>query len=124
MNFLNGTLKDGNFYLGEFPVKVPEGKLKMLQKYNNKELILGIRPEDIHDEPVFLDASENSKFTATIDVAELMGAESYLYSKVNDQDFIARVDSRTDVSSGKKLELAFDMNKAHFFDPDDEQRIR
>jgi len=124
MNFLNGTLKDGYFYLGEFAVKVPQGKLKLLEKYNNKELILGIRPEDIHDEPVFLDASENSKFIATIDVAELMGAESYLYSKVNDQDFIARVDSRTDVSTGKKLELAFDMNKCHFFDPEDENRIR
>lgn len=124
MNFLNGTLKDGNFYLGEFPVRVPEGKLKLLGDYNNKELILGIRPEDIHDEPVFLDASENSKFEATIDVAELMGAESYLYSKVSDQDFIARVDSRTDVQSGNKLELAFDMNKCHFFDPEDEQRIR
>ncbi|WP_280768667.1 ABC transporter ATP-binding protein [Salipaludibacillus daqingensis] len=124
MNFLNGTLKDGNFYLGEFAVKVPEGKLKLLEKYNNKELILGIRPEDIHDEPVFLDAAENSKFEATIDVAELMGAESYLYSKVSDQDFIARVDSRTDVTSGNKLQLAFDMNKCHFFDPEDEQRIR
>ncbi|MCR6106130.1 sn-glycerol-3-phosphate ABC transporter ATP-binding protein UgpC [Salipaludibacillus agaradhaerens] len=124
MNFLNGSLKDGNFYVGEFPVKVPEGKLKALTKYNNKELILGIRPEDIHDEPVFLDASENSKFEATIDVAELMGAESYLYSKVSDQDFIARVDSRTDVQSGNKIQLAFDMNKAHFFDPESELRIR
>ncbi|MCR6110204.1 sn-glycerol-3-phosphate ABC transporter ATP-binding protein UgpC [Bacillus sp. A301a_S52] len=124
MNFLNGSLKDGNFYLGEFPVKVPEGKLRALTKYNNKELILGIRPEDIHDEPVFLDASENSKFEATIDVAELMGAESYLYSKVSDQDFIARVDSRTDVQSGNKIQLAFDMNKAHFFDPESELRIR
>ncbi|MCR6097037.1 sn-glycerol-3-phosphate ABC transporter ATP-binding protein UgpC [Salipaludibacillus agaradhaerens] len=124
MNFLNGSLKDGNFYVGEFPVKVPEGKLRALTKYNNKELILGIRPEDIHDEPVFLDASENSKFEATIDVAELMGAESYLYSKVSDQDFIARVDSRTDVQSGNKIQLAFDMNKAHFFDPESELRIR
>lgn len=124
MNFLNGSLKDGNFYLGDFPVKVPAGKLKMLEKYNNKELILGIRPEDIHDEPVFLDAAENSKFTALIDVAELMGAESFLYSKVQDQDFIARVDSRTDIASGDQLELAFDMNKCHFFDPETELRIR
>ncbi|RKL68515.1 sugar ABC transporter ATP-binding protein [Salipaludibacillus neizhouensis] len=124
MNFLTGKLKDGNFYLGEFPVKVPVGKLKSLEKYNNKELILGIRPEDIHDEPVFLDATENSQFTATIDVAELMGAESFLYSKVEDQDFIARVDSRTDVTSGNEMKLAFDMNKCHFFDPETEQRIK
>ncbi|QKS70730.1 sn-glycerol-3-phosphate ABC transporter ATP-binding protein UgpC [Paenalkalicoccus suaedae] len=124
MNFLHGTLKGDAFHLGDFAVKIPQGKLKMLEKYDQKELILGIRPEDIHDEPLFLDASENSKFVATIDVAELMGAESYLYSKVSDQDFIARVDSRTDVTSGNQLELAFDMNKAHFFDPADELRIR
>lgn len=124
MNFLTGKLKDGNFHVGEFPIKVPAGKLKSLEKFNNKELILGIRPEDIHDEPVFLDAAENSKFKATIDVAELMGAESFLYSKVEDQDFIARVDSRTDVTSGNEMQLAFDMNKCHFFDPETEQRIK
>lgn len=124
MNFMHGKLVGDTFELGEHTVKVPAGKMKMLEGYDNKEILLGIRPEDIHDEPVFLDASENSRFTATIDVAELMGAESYLYSTVSDNTFIARVDSRTDVSSGTKIDLAFDMNKAHFFDTDTEQRIR
>ncbi|SDO29686.1 ABC transporter ATP-binding protein [Alkalicoccus daliensis] len=124
MNFMHGKLNGDTFELGEHTVKVPAGKMKALEGYDQKELLLGIRPEDIHDEPVFLDASENSRFTATIDVAELMGAESYLYSTVSDNTFIARVDSRTDVSSGTKIDLAFDMNKAHFFDTDTEQRIR
>ncbi|WP_332697749.1 hypothetical protein [Halalkalibacter lacteus] len=53
-----------------------------------------------------------------------MDAESYLYSKVGDQDFIARVDSRTDLTAGTSLELAVNMNKAHFFDPESEIRIR
>ncbi|GGB51425.1 sn-glycerol-3-phosphate ABC transporter ATP-binding protein UgpC [Virgibacillus dakarensis] len=126
MNFLTGKLKDGLFELGDVKIKVPEGKMKILreQGFTNKDIVLGIRPEDIHDEPVFIDATPDTKITATIDVAELMGAESYLYSKVGEQDFIARVDSRSDINGGERIDLAFDMNKVHFFDPETELRIR
>ncbi|WP_332693700.1 ABC transporter ATP-binding protein [Halalkalibacter lacteus] len=126
MNFLNGTLTtDGFFKMGDVRVKVPEGKLKVLKERNyvNKEIILGVRPEDIHDELVFLEASPESKILASVDVSELLGAESYLYSKVDNQDFIARVDARSDVKMGQKLDLAFDMNKVHFFDTETELRI-
>ncbi|MFZ3577329.1 ABC transporter ATP-binding protein [Virgibacillus sp. DJP39] len=126
MNFLNGTLDDGHFVMEDLKVKIPEGKMKMLRDQNfvGKELILGIRPEDIHDEPLFIESTPETKITASIEVAELMGAETYLYSKVNEQDFVARIDSRTDIDGGEQLELAFDMNKAHFFNPEDELRIR
>lgn len=126
MNFFNGSLEGGFFKIGDKKVKVPEGKMKTLreQGYENKDLILGVRPEDIHDEPVFLESSADTRVTAQIDVAELMGAETFLYSTVGDQDFIARVDSRTDVQSGNNIDLAFDMNKAHFFDVESELRIR
>ncbi|WP_099157352.1 ABC transporter ATP-binding protein [Virgibacillus ndiopensis] len=126
MNFLNGTLNNNYLLLDDIKIKVPEGKMKVLREkgYVDKDIILGIRPEDIHDEPVFIDSTPETKINATIEVAELMGAETYLYSKVNDQDFIARVDSRSDINGGEHLDLAFDMNKAHFFDPETEQRIR
>ncbi|SDM01151.1 ABC transporter ATP-binding protein [Sediminibacillus halophilus] len=126
MNFLTGTLNEGEFQIGDIKIQVPEGKMKTLraQNYVGKELLLGIRPEDMHDEPVFIESTPGTKISATIDVAELMGSESYLYSKVNDQDFIARVDSRTDINGGEKIDLALDMNKAHFFDIDSELRIR
>ncbi|HET7616130.1 MAG TPA: TOBE domain-containing protein, partial [Bacillales bacterium] len=114
------------FKIGQTNLEVPEGKLKVLkeQGYDNKELILGVRPEDIHDEPVFIETSQGTKINAHIEVAELMGAETYLYSKLEDQDFIARVDSRTDVQSGQTLDVALDLNKGHFFDIDSEERIR
>ncbi|MFA9557247.1 ABC transporter ATP-binding protein [Evansella sp. AB-rgal1] len=127
MNFITGKLVDGFFVFdGEAnkKVKVPQGKLKLIEKFNNKELILGIRPEDIHDEPVFVESADDAAFEAFIDVAELMGAETFLYSKVGGQDFIARVDSRTDVASGETLKMALDMNKVHFFDPETELRLR
>ncbi|HLR62113.1 MAG TPA: sn-glycerol-3-phosphate ABC transporter ATP-binding protein UgpC [Lentibacillus sp.] len=126
MNFLTGTLKDGHFENEDAKIKIPEGKMKTLreQDYIDKEIALGIRPEDIHDEPAFIEATPDTKITATIEVAELMGAESYLYSKLNGQDFIARVDSRSDIIGGEKVDLAFDMNRALFFDAETETRIR
>lgn len=126
MNFLHGKLTGNTFKLGQTTLEVPEGKLKVLkdQGYDGKDVILGVRPEEIHDEPVFIESSPGTKIKAYIEVSELLGAETYLYSKIDDQDFIARVDSRTDVHSGQDLDLAFDLNKAHFFDIDTEERIR
>ncbi|MDQ0247168.1 multiple sugar transport system ATP-binding protein [Bacillus fengqiuensis] len=126
MNFFKGTLKDGSFQMGEVSVAVPEGKMKILrdQGYVNKELILGVRPEDFHDEPVFIEASKGTKVTIKVDVAELMGAETMLYSQINGQDFVARVDARTEVKPNQQMDLALDMNKAHFFDAETERRIR
>jgi multiple sugar transport system ATP-binding protein len=126
MNFFEGTLEDGSITMGDISVAIPEGKMKTLrdQGYVGKEIVLGIRPEDIHDEPVFIESSKGSKIVAEVEVAELMGAETMLYSKINNQDFIARVDSRTDIKPFQKIDLALDMNKAHFFDKETELRIR
>jgi multiple sugar transport system ATP-binding protein len=126
MNFLKGTLKDGSFVIGDVTIAVPEGKMKVLrdQGYVGKEVILGIRPEDFHDEPVFIEASQNTKITANIEVAELMGAETMVYSQISGQEFVARIDARTEIRPGQMIDLALDMNKAHFFDVNTEVRIR
>ncbi|ARI78128.1 ABC transporter ATP-binding protein [Halobacillus mangrovi] len=126
MNFLHGKLGEGHIELGNVKIAVPEGKMKPLreQSYIGKDVILGVRPEDMHDEPVFIDANQDKKIKAHIEVAELMGSESYLYSRLDDQEFIARVDSRSDIKGGEEIELAIDMNKVHFFDKDTEERIR
>ncbi|WP_010093747.1 ABC transporter ATP-binding protein [Ornithinibacillus scapharcae] len=126
MNFLTGVIQESSFVMGDVKIKIPEGKLKLLKEkgYVGKEVILGIRPEDIHDELVFIESTPETKITAHIEVAELMGAETFLYSKINDQDFVARIDSRSDIQGGETIELAIDMNKAHFFDVETEERIK
>ncbi|MEK7015157.1 MULTISPECIES: ABC transporter ATP-binding protein [Bacillus] len=127
MNFFRGKLTETDFVIdSSLKIKVSEGKMKLLreQGYANKEIVLGIRPEDIHDELLFLEASQSTTFTTKIEVAELLGAESILYMKLGNQDFAARVDARHTFSPGDQINLAFDMNKAHFFDSQTEQRIR
>lgn len=126
MNFFNGTLQDGKFTIGNATLTVPEGKMKFLrdQGYVGKSIVLGVRPEDIHDEPVFIEASIGSKISTNVDVSELTGAETMIYSSLDGQDFVARVDSRTDIHPGDSIDLAFDMNKSHFFDTETEMRLR
>ncbi len=127
MNFFRGKLTEEDFVIDHtVKIKVPEGKMKQLreQGYVNQEIVLGIRPEDIHDELLFLEASQKTTFISTVEVAELLGAESILYMKLGNQDFLARVDARHTFKSGDQIKLAFDLNKAHFFDCKTEKRIR
>lgn len=126
MNFFTGKIEDGKFTINNSSIAIPEGKMKVLRSkgYVGKNIILGVRPEDLHDEPVFIDASQGSTVKATVEVSELTGAETMIYSQFEGQEFVARVDSRTDVTPGQVIELAFDMNKVHFFDADTEVRIR
>ncbi|MGM8366257.1 ABC transporter ATP-binding protein [Virgibacillus sp. W0181] len=126
MNLLNGTLTDGFFVMGETSVKVPENKMKVLKEagYVNKGLILGIRPEDIHDQTVSNGSFPDARFTATVEVAELMGSETVIYSKINKEDFVARVEARKGILAGSVLDLAFNMDNCHFFDKDTEMRIK
>ncbi len=125
MNFFTGTLKEGTIKIGEQTLEIPELKMKMLrdQGYVGKDIILGIRPEDFHNEGTSFTESSNTTFTTQIDVAELMGAEIMLYSTLEGQDFVARVDAKNIIQAGENIELALDMNKAHFFDKGTEHRI-
>ncbi|MGE7121917.1 ABC transporter ATP-binding protein [Peribacillus sp. NPDC046944] len=125
MNFFTGTLQDGFIQIGEQTLEVPPFKMDTLrnQGYIGKDIILGIRPEDFHNEETFISASPTSTFTAQVDVAELMGAEIMLYSTFAGQDFVARVDAKHIIQAGDAIDLALDMNKIHFFDKESEQRI-
>ncbi|MFJ7745589.1 ABC transporter ATP-binding protein [Peribacillus sp. NPDC097295] len=125
MNFFSGTLQDGFIKIGEQTLEVPQLKMNTLrnQGYIGKDIILGIRPEDFHNEEAFISASPTTTFAAQVDVAELMGAEIMLYSTFAGQDFVARVDAKHIIQAGDTIDLALDMNKAHFFDKESEQRI-
>lgn len=127
MNTLHGKLEGEHFILGENKIKIPEGKIRNLKEkgYVGKELILGVRPEDIHDEGIMLDSYAESTLHFEVDVFEMLGSETIIYSKkIADQTVIARINSRTTVHVGDKIELALDMNKVHFFDMDTQERIK
>ena len=88
-----------------------------------KTVVLGIRPEDVHDSQAFINNSADSVIESTIKVYELLGAEVFLYFDVNGTQVTARVDPRTTAKTGDPIKFAFDMEKSHFFDKETELTI-
>lgn len=127
MNFFKVTLKDGKITDdgNNFTLSVPEGCLKVLKDkgYDGKEIVFGIRPEDIHSEPAFLKTFPESVVNAEVVVSELLGADSQLYSRVGNTEFVSKVDARDYLAPGSKVQMGFDINKAHFFDKDSELSV-
>ncbi|RYM06524.1 sn-glycerol-3-phosphate ABC transporter ATP-binding protein UgpC [Sporolactobacillus sp. THM7-7] len=124
MNFIPATLSETHVQIGDHSISLPEEKLSKLKKENyvGKELIAGIRPENIRlASSAAGDSSENT-FTATIDVAELLGSESILYTKIHETSFIVKTPP-TSVRNGDPVDLAFDLEKLRFFDPESEKLI-
>lgn len=128
MNFIDAEIKvkDGNTYL-EFDggsVKLPEGKVKKLKEtgFSGSKVILGIRPEDIHDDEMFL-SSVDDEIDAHVDFLEPLGAETYLYLIVGSKNIIARVNPRTTAKIGMGVKIGFDPTKIHLFDPETEKTI-
>ena len=117
---------DVTLSFGGNSIKLPEAKAKKLIEggYVGKEVILGIRPEDIKDEQVFIETSKDSAFDATVRVYELLGAEVFLYFTIADTvDITARVNPRTTARPGDTIQIALDLSKIHIFDKETEQVI-
>ena len=126
MNFLDAQIaeKGGDLIakVGEYDIVIPAAKAKVLKDggYVGKTVVLGIRPEDIHDSQMFIEASPSAPMTSTVKVYELLGAEVFLYFDVNGTQVTARVDPRTNSKTGDTIKFAFDMEKSHFFDKETE----
>ena len=128
MNFIDPTLvKEGADYyvtFGAAKIKVPANKANdEIANYVGKEIVFGIRPEDVHDEPEFIEKHPESRATADVEVTELMGAETYLYLNCEGNALTARVEPTSTAKTGDKITIALDMNKMHLFDKETEKTI-
>jgi multiple sugar transport system ATP-binding protein len=128
MNFFDATLveNDGRLEInaGGFRLPLPEEKANLWREFKGREVIFGVRPENIHVKPFVPPNILESDMEATVDVTELMGSEIYLYMNTSDnKQFVARVDPRVNTHSGETLELAIDMSNTHIFDPKTEQNL-
>ncbi|HIW71571.1 MAG TPA: sn-glycerol-3-phosphate ABC transporter ATP-binding protein UgpC [Candidatus Levilactobacillus faecigallinarum] len=85
--------------------------------YDGKQIILGIRPENIHVDQAFVEAHPDTVLNGEIVVSELLGNESQLYCKVNKHNYIAKVNARDHEAPGTKKTASLDLDTVHFFDP-------
>ena len=109
----------------KYQVELPEAKAKKLIDggYAGKNVVFGIRPEDIYDSAEHLNKFATCKIDSDVTGYELLGAEVLLYFTVAGANMSARVDSDTPARYGDHIELAFDPNKIHVFDKETELTI-
>ncbi len=124
MNFFNMKMvKDGgNLYVdnGEIKIKLPESKMEIMQHLVGKEVVFGIRPDDIHN-PEFSPSNIHGELVeGKVDVTELMGNEILLYMVTSKgSNFVGRVDPRSKYVMGERAAVKFNMDNCHIFDPTD-----
>jgi multiple sugar transport system ATP-binding protein len=121
MNFLvvSVTEEGGKVYVdeGDFKLAIPDAQAKVLKDYIGKQVVFGIRPED-------LDYLEEEKkglsIKASVGVIEPLGAEIHVYVNTNKHQMIARVNPDVKLEVGKALYLFPHFEKAVFFDMETE----
>ncbi len=147
MNFftgkLTGTAKNVYLEFGMEKIALPKEKVELicnLDKYLNtdREIIFGIRPEDIHDEPAWVDNKDSAVIEVKVDVVEALGSETLLYCKTRSaqaeqaesvsivedvSNLTAKVDSRSVSKAGDSIKIALDIVHCHLFDKETEVTI-
>ena len=124
MNFLDVTV-NGNIVTLEDGTKItlPEGLLKKVDFSKTDNVVMGIRPEHMSVDKIMLDSFPEQTLTEKIENLERMGHENHGFATVGHQHMILKLSSRMTETIDDSLTFALDVNKAHFFDKDTQQRI-
>lgn len=129
MNFLDAKIVNGSEGYaidgGSFKVKAPTAKAELLKDYVGKEVVFGIRPEDIFDKTLtnMVQATADNTVKAKVDVIEPMGAIVTVYLTCGNHPLVATIDAESKAQEDQDMELVFDMAKTHVFDKATEKAI-
>ena len=145
MNFFKDavlTSKRGKVYVeftGGNKIQLPKAvaaRIKNINEYldTGKSVTLGIRPEDIHQDASFIEASPETVVKARIEVIEKLGAETQVYCDLdhekeetsivdNASQMIAKISSRAHIELHDVIDLAFDAYHLHLFDTETEATL-
>ena len=129
MNFIHGTIQEESGRIvfaedskGEPGLKFPlnEGLSQKAKPYLGKSIVFGIRPEKIADALFVETNQDHPKIQAKVEVSEPMGSETFLYLHTGNHNLIAKVRSTDRYQINQDVDLVFDLETAHLFDPETE----
>ncbi len=120
MNFFDAQLiAEGDSLIADahaFKVTIDPRHAEPFRPYAGKEVILGIRPEDIHDSRFAPPGITPSAVQANVEVVEQMGNEIVVYLNEKGASFIARMDPRTEAQIGGRINSVINVDNLHLFD--------
>ncbi len=121
MNFFNVKIvnEDSKTYVvnDALRIEIPEARREVYAKMAGKDVIFGIRPENIHNPQFCPPGIVKAEISAKVEVTELMGNEIFVYAMAGNTQFVARVDPRSRYKVGEDVNLTIDMTNFHIFDP-------
>ncbi len=128
MNFFPGklVLEDSHVWLdtNHFRLKLPDEASSRYAKYLEREVIMGIRPEDISDNPPIAAAGQaHEQIVARVEVLEVLGPEVVLGLSAGGHPLRARVKSDTKARLYQDIQLFFPIDRIHIFDAETEEAI-
>lgn len=130
MNLVKGEIREegDKLYFTAEGVKllVPEGRHKAMRNLgtrSSRPVVLGVRPEDLHNDDLMRSTYPEATMSAKVEVVEHMGSEIYLHVLAGNSTVIGRVNPRFHYAPGQTVELALDMNRVHFFDTETGENI-
>ena len=106
----------------DLDIPVPDSYVAALQAYPKPDVILGLRPEDLHCEPV----PGSERFPAVqmvVEVVEPLGFETLLDLTTGHRNLTARVSPRVEPQEGDRIPVMLDTDHMHLFDPDSGERL-
>ena len=133
MNFFRGTLRGTGGHVNfvednkdgaPLTITLDETLAGRSKDYLDKPVIFGVRPEAIHDSLTVAAPEPGRTAEVKVEVSEPMGSETLLYLDTGASSFIARVKPSDRFESGQKVQVVFDLDHAHLFDPATEQVLR
>jgi len=127
INFIDGKVVRGAggvfFDASAFRVRIPDSVARSVADRDGRHTVLGIRPEDINCLAQGEKGDPASTVELKVEVVEPMGSETWLYLSAGSSSLIARVRAHLKLEAGSTVRAVFDMERAHFFDPDTEAAI-
>ncbi len=133
MNFFRGTIRRAGPQLAfvetapagtaAISLPLPESLARLAASYIDQPIVFGLRPENVHDALTLNQPDPAHTVTVRVDIAEPMGAETYLYLDTGATAFIARVRPTDRFSAGQTVQVTFDLDHAHLFDPKTEAAL-
>lgn len=124
-NFIKAKYENDKLHFGnDCAISITDKDKETLKNYVDKEIILGVRPENIYlakDESI---KTKTESLKLKCEFIELLGFELAVYFKNNNDQIIMKIPSDNKVKPEDEVEICFDKNKLMFFDAETEQRIK
>ncbi|GAA0355311.1 ABC transporter ATP-binding protein [Bacillus horti] len=123
MNFMNARLEQNKLWVEQQSYEIPANLIESYKAYDGKEVIFGLRPEDIYDVNFAFNIPMQNKISVKVDVVEHLGGENLVYFQVGERMVTAKVNGESVIHAGSQHDFVFNLSRMHLFDKQTEQRI-